>query len=62
MNHKGHEGSQREPSSGVLRGPMLYLVIYELDLPSPGLQHVGFIQSSYGETLHGSDQIFTDLK
>ena len=31
-------------------------------LPASGLQHVGFVQAAYCETLHRSLQIFTDFK
>src|SRR5271156_1257834 len=30
--------------------------------PSPGLQHVGFVQSGYCQAFHGSGQIFADFK
>ena len=32
------------------------------DLPTPGLQHVGFVEPCDGQALHRSDQVFADFK
>ena len=33
-----------------------------LPLPAPRLEHVGFVQPSDGQTLHGADEILADFK
>jgi hypothetical protein len=62
MNHKGHEGSRRKTNSRLPSWTFVSFVVYELELPSSRLQHVGFVQSGYSQAFHGPSQVFADFK